>query len=579
MAAWAPWAQGLFQAGLGALQASGPSETPTSLGQILASAGATGVQGWQDATEQARQLRQQKMQDQLSRLQLEQAKRQARTAATSQRIKGRLMGDLFGREQAPGIGGGIAAQMDMDGGSLGDLGAYKETDMTEGSLGNLSPIKRAAAQMAVMKGDTGDLLDIVTPNQQDRLKNSEVTEVALPGGGTRLMPTAQAVRLGLSSADSAADDTDVTDMISKIDVSKLTPDSRRRLLQTGDTSNLEFMPEADQNQSRMSDMVSEIDLMDLTPESRERFSRTGDLADVEYRPEALETGGADAPASTAFERALSKIKDPELRTRLNTAYARNEAGLGTGGAGGMNPEAIEARGEVAKGTFQAQEGIAAADRMKQAAQELLRDPNLESVTGPIQSNLPSYTSAQSNVRGRLDNLKNQIALNAIATMRAASPTGGALGDVTGRELTALQNSIASLNDAQSDEEVRRSLRKVVQYTNDLQGRIRQSYETTYGNAEALGTGGGPTVDIGMPQPAGDALGTGGNMAAAPAMQDPAMSDRGRMTGAPEGMNPEEYMSIPQASSPDDVNNLPADVEWFRAPDGSVWRNPNFGGGM
>lgn len=60
----------------------------------------------------------------------------------------------------------------------------------------------------------------------------------------------------------------------------------------------------------------------------------------------------------------------------------------------------------------------------------------------------------------VDTLKARIGFDTLAAMREASPTGGALGQVAVQELAMLQSTIASLDTAQSPEQLRQSLAAV-----------------------------------------------------------------------------------------------------------------------
>ena len=60
----------------------------------------------------------------------------------------------------------------------------------------------------------------------------------------------------------------------------------------------------------------------------------------------------------------------------------------------------------------------------------------------------------------LDVIKANLGFDALEAMRAASPTGGALGQITERELSFLQSTIASLNQAQSQESLLKSLDQI-----------------------------------------------------------------------------------------------------------------------
>jgi hypothetical protein len=70
------------------------------------------------------------------------------------------------------------------------------------------------------------------------------------------------------------------------------------------------------------------------------------------------------------------------------------------------------------------------------------------------------TSAR-DVQSLLDTIGGNIAFDRLARMRAESPTGGALGNVTERELTLLQSTVASLDKAQSDEQFKTSMDDVI----------------------------------------------------------------------------------------------------------------------
>lgn len=72
----------------------------------------------------------------------------------------------------------------------------------------------------------------------------------------------------------------------------------------------------------------------------------------------------------------------------------------------------------------------------------------------------SGTNAR-NVQALLDSIGGNIAFDRLSRMRAESPTGGALGNVTERELTLLQSTVASLDKAQSDEQFKVAMDDVI----------------------------------------------------------------------------------------------------------------------
>ena len=85
------------------------------------------------------------------------------------------------------------------------------------------------------------------------------------------------------------------------------------------------------------------------------------------------------------------------------------------------------------------------------------------IAGAFLSQIPS-TSAHDLDR-RIDTLKAMIGFNALNEMRANSPTGGALGNVTERELALLQSTVASLELSQSREQFLENLALVEEQFN------------------------------------------------------------------------------------------------------------------
>ncbi len=92
-------------------------------------------------------------------------------------------------------------------------------------------------------------------------------------------------------------------------------------------------------------------------------------------------------------------------------------------------------------------------------------PKLRALAGlPIVNRLAAGSSV-ANLEGALDTVKALVGFDALQKMREASPTGGALGQITERELAFLQSVQGSLNTSQGNEQLKATL-----------GRIKQSFE-------------------------------------------------------------------------------------------------------
>lgn len=86
--------------------------------------------------------------------------------------------------------------------------------------------------------------------------------------------------------------------------------------------------------------------------------------------------------------------------------------------------------------------------------------------GGLLANVPG-TKAR-NLQADIDTIKANLGFQQLQAMRDASPTGGALGQVTERELGFLQSTVASLDQLQSPDELRKALGQIkVHYNNWL----------------------------------------------------------------------------------------------------------------
>jgi len=80
------------------------------------------------------------------------------------------------------------------------------------------------------------------------------------------------------------------------------------------------------------------------------------------------------------------------------------------------------------------------------------------------------------LRAKLDTVKALIGFDTLAEMRATSPTGGALGAITEKELNFLQSVRGSLDQAQSPQQLRDTLREVKASLGRLQDARKIAYQ-------------------------------------------------------------------------------------------------------
>lgn len=99
--------------------------------------------------------------------------------------------------------------------------------------------------------------------------------------------------------------------------------------------------------------------------------------------------------------------------------------------------------------------------------------------GSVLSVVPG-TSAR-DLAAQLETVKANLGFDRLQQMRDMSPTGGALGSVAVQELTALQSTVASLDQAQSPEQLRRNIAKAKKHYNNwlgiMEGKMPKQSET------------------------------------------------------------------------------------------------------
>jgi len=119
---------------------------------------------------------------------------------------------------------------------------------------------------------------------------------------------------------------------------------------------------------------------------------------------------------------------------------------------------------------------------RDAAQALLNSPKelraISGLTGPAVARVPgtdAFTGA-----AKLENLQTRSFVSEIQKMRAASPTGGAVGSVTEKEMAALSNIQASLKAGLKESELKKQLQQYINSANRALKTIPNEYARTYG---------------------------------------------------------------------------------------------------
>lgn len=98
--------------------------------------------------------------------------------------------------------------------------------------------------------------------------------------------------------------------------------------------------------------------------------------------------------------------------------------------------------------------------------------------GALTRSIPGTPAAD--LAANLETLQAAAGFEKLQEMRDNSPTGGALGSVTERELALLQATWGSLNQSQSQEQFKRNLDRFQEQVRDSWNRVDAAYERDYG---------------------------------------------------------------------------------------------------
>jgi hypothetical protein len=189
-------------------------------------------------------------------------------------------------------------------------------------------------------------------------------------------------------------------------------------------------------------------LLNLTPEQVQTLAdRERMLAEAKRKPTAPR--GAPAPAPAPSEGFLSP-KDRQAR------------------------EAKFPQSTTALRTFES-----TTDSLIQDLRTLRNHPGLDSITGFAAGRIPGITGPGREAEALYDKISARGQFQELQNMRNASPTGGALGNVSNAEGERLRAAFAAIDRKQNAPSVRNALDQAIQQAEQSKQRVREAYDMTY----------------------------------------------------------------------------------------------------
>lgn len=145
-------------------------------------------------------------------------------------------------------------------------------------------------------------------------------------------------------------------------------------------------------------------------------------------------------------------------------------------------------------------------RVANKARRIVDDPALGKVTG-IMAYFPSiYGGQAADVEAVIESLEVEQAFQTLQAMKEASPTGGAVGQVSDYEQKMLREALTSLRRSQSKGQFARHLEEIISRMEGMNARLQKAYDEDFGVGRSLrpqgtvlpkatGRGRPPTDDI------------------------------------------------------------------------------------
>jgi hypothetical protein len=172
-----------------------------------------------------------------------------------------------------------------------------------------------------------------------------------------------------------------------------------------------------------------------------------------YETERIKLDREKAEREQAAEEASGGL-DPKVKLKLDQSY----------------PQASRAL----------QSSVTNLDSDISDVERLLSDEvGLKAITGALNAATPNIFADATRAQALLDKIMSGAGFSALQAMRDASPTGGALGNVSNQEGSKLEKSVAAFSQAQEYSDFREALR---QYLIDLKiarENVQSAFDETY----------------------------------------------------------------------------------------------------
>jgi hypothetical protein len=156
----------------------------------------------------------------------------------------------------------------------------------------------------------------------------------------------------------------------------------------------------------------------------------------------------------------------------------------------LSPKEIQAReAKFPQANLAVKSFESKSDSVLKDIERLRNHPGLSSITGIVAGRAPGVTAAGREALELYEKVVAGLQFKELQDMRNASPTGGALGNVSNQEGTQLRQSAGALSRVQEKPSVQNELDRIAESIRGAKSRVREAFDLTYEYKPGSATGG------------------------------------------------------------------------------------------
>jgi hypothetical protein len=266
---------------------------------------------------------------------------------------------------------------------------------------------------------------------------------------------------------------------------KLTPNVRDALAYAGSVAPQGTEEFNTAYQTKLNEMTSKAENKPPTMVGEFQFAKSPEGGGFKGTYQEFVTARALAgrqPAQPRAEQPPVAVVDPNTNKVIFVDRATAIANKMTPASAmeGLSPKEIQNR----EAKFpQAKTAVASfetsAEKLAKDLETLANSKGLEGITGLIGGRTPAITKEARAAEALYNSIVARGGFNELQNIRASSPTGGALGNVSNAEGQNLRDAYAPLKLTQNASDLRGQLLKAAQETRASVGRIKETFDMTY----------------------------------------------------------------------------------------------------